>query len=106
MNDQKLVLINPKIINKSKEMFEVWDSCFCFKVQFFVKVKRYKKITVDYMNEFGKQKRIEAQGDLSELLQHEIDHLHGILCTDRMINKKQLIMRHEFEKIMLNASVE
>ena len=36
--------------------------------------------------------------DLSELLQHEIDHLHGILATDRMISNKDIILREEWEK--------
>jgi len=96
----RIVLINPVITAKSYEMFEVWDSCFSADVAFFGKTLRHKEISVEYFNERG-EKNIEVfSGDLSELFQHEIDHLDGILFTDRIINN-QIIMRAEWEKINL-----
>lgn len=94
------VLINPVITAKSSEMFEVWDSCFSADVAFFGKTLRHKVISVEFFNERG-EKNIEVfSGDLSELFQHEIDHLDGILFTDRIINN-QIIMRSEWEKFNL-----
>lgn len=96
----RIVLINPVIKAKSNEMFEVWDSCFSADVAFFGKTLRHKVISVEYFNERG-DKNIEVfSGDLSELFQHEIDHLDGILFTDRIINN-QIIMRVEWKKINL-----
>lgn len=92
-------MINPVITWKSNELFEVWDSCFSFGVYFFVKIKRHKKIIVEYKDENGIFKKEEFEGDLSELFQHEIDHLDGILATDYLKNNKDIILREEWEKL-------
>jgi len=91
-------LINPEIVRASDKMFEVWDSCFSFNVEFFVLVNRHRSVRVDYCDLQGNMKVLEAEGELSELLQHEIDHLDGVLATDRMTNRKQMMMRSEWEK--------
>ncbi len=57
----------------------VWDSCFSADLAFFGKTSRHKKIIVEYENEKGEKNIAEFQDDLSELFQHEIDHLKGIL---------------------------
>ena len=94
----KSELINPRIIKKSKKTFEVWDSCFSFNVAFFVLVNRYYSIKVEYFDKEGKKHTIKAEDKLSELLQHEIDHLDGILAIDRMKDKRTM-MRSELEKL-------
>ncbi|UCB46063.1 MAG: peptide deformylase [Spirochaetota bacterium] len=96
----KKILINPKIISKSDSIIEVWDSCYSFKLAFFVKVKRHKTISVDYQDEKGQHHNGLFEDDLSELFQHEVDHLHGKLAVDYLENKEDLIMREEFEKIV------
>jgi peptide deformylase len=78
--DKPIILINPKIVYKSTETFEVWDDCMCFPT-LFVKVVRHKSIKVEYLDINWQTQTIEATDGLSELLQHEIDHLNGILCT-------------------------
>ena len=92
------VMVNPKILSKSRETIEVWDSCFCFKVAFFIKIERFKEIKVKYLDKKGITKIETFSDDLSELIQHEIDHLNGILATDHLKNSKQIVMRHEWEK--------
>ncbi len=91
-------MINPKIVEKSDEKFTVWDSCFCVNLAFFVEVERYKRIKVEFQDESGNKKTMEVEGDLSELLQHEIDHLDGILVVDRISDPKRIAMRSEWEK--------
>lgn len=94
------VLINPKIVKKSKKMFWSWDSCFSADIAFFIKVKRYYKINVEYYNTQGEKQLLQAEDDLSELLQHEIDHLSGVLFIDYIDdNKKLLMMKEAFEKM-------
>ena len=95
---QKIIMINPKIIEKSQETFTVWDSCFSANVAFFTKTMRHKQIKVKYLNECGNEITQIFSDDLSELFQHEIDHLDGILFTDRTISN-QIIMRSEWEKL-------
>ncbi|MBY9004758.1 MAG: peptide deformylase [Candidatus Lokiarchaeota archaeon] len=91
-------MINPKILFKSGEIFEVWDSCFCFEVAFFVQIERYKKIEVEYFDREAVKKVETFTDDLSELIQHEIDHLNGILATDHLKDPKKIIMRSEWER--------
>ncbi len=97
-DDNELLMINPKILEKSEEKFEVWDSCFSFNVSFFIKIERSKKIKVKYQDIEGIAHVQEFKDDLSELFQHEIDHLHGILATDHLKSNKDIILREVWEK--------
>src|SRR5215475_8619114 len=64
-------LINPEIIWSSDARMELWDDCFSFP-DLMVRVSRAAQIKVGYRDEVGLRKTIEAEADLSELLQHEI----------------------------------
>lgn len=92
-------LINPEIIACGKEKIVVWDACLSF-LSIFMQVERRRQITVRYQNLYGEALEFEAgdDRDLSELLQHEIDHLDGILAIDRVIDVKTICTREEFEK--------
>jgi peptide deformylase len=94
--DKPVVLINPIISGKSNETFEVWDDCLCFP-ELLVRVARHKKCGVTFRDMEWNEKSIAAEGPLSELLQHEIDHLDGILATDRAIDSKSFAWRGERE---------
>jgi len=96
---EELILVNPRITEKSPEKFSVWDSCFSFDVAFFVRVSRHRRIKVEFKDGKGRDKTLEFNDDFSELFQHEIDHLEGILATDYLENKRDIIMRKEWEKI-------
>jgi peptide deformylase len=91
-------LINPEITWASTGMFEVWDSCFSFNVEFFVLLDRHSSVRVEYSDRRGRGHRVEAMGALSELLQHEIDHLDGVLAIDRMKDGQAMMMRSDWEK--------
>lgn len=90
--DHPIVFINPEITYKSNEMFEVWDDCMCFP-QLFVKVMRHRTIRIKYLDEQWKTHEWEMKDSLSELFQHEYDHLEGILCTMRAIDDKSFKWR-------------
>ncbi len=92
-------LINPEIVRRSRETMVVWDACLSF-LSIFMQVERYREITVRYQDVEGNTLEVEAGDDrnLSELLQHEIDHLDGILAIDRVIDTKTICTREEFEK--------
>jgi len=92
-------LINPEIIERSAEKIVVWDACLSF-LSIFMQVERNREITVRYQDMEGKNHKFRAGDDrnLSELLQHEIDHLDGILAVDRISDIKTLCTREEFEK--------
>ncbi|GGB21959.1 MULTISPECIES: peptide deformylase [Mucilaginibacter] len=83
--DKPVVFINPEIQDASDELFELWDDCMSFP-NLLVKVKRHKTITVNYLDENWQQQQWVMTDALSELMQHEHDHLNGILCTMRAID--------------------
>jgi len=98
-------LINPEIVRRSEEKTVVWDACLSF-LSIFMQVERHREITVRYQNLEGETVEVEAaaERDLSELLQHEIDHLDGILAIDRVMDLKTIVTREEFEKRYRDAS--
>ena len=98
-------LINPEIIQRSDEKIIVWDACLSF-LSIFMQVERHREITVRYQNLSGETLEFAAgdENNLSELLQHEIDHLDGILAIDRVMDKKTIVTREEFEKRYRDAS--
>ncbi|GAB3222914.1 peptide deformylase [Hymenobacter seoulensis] len=91
--------INPSIVAHSPAKMVVWDACLSF-LSIFMQVERYEWITVRYQDLLGQwhETHAGAEDDLAELLQHEIDHLDGILSIDRMVDVKSLCSREEFER--------
>ena len=75
------VFINPQIIKKSKEMDLGEEGCLSFP-KLFLKIKRPKEVEIKAMD--GDGRKIKAEGLLARILQHEIDHLDGILFIDRI----------------------
>jgi peptide deformylase len=98
-------LINPEIVECSGEKIVVWDGCLSF-LSIFMQVERHREITVRYQDLSGTEQLFHAGDDrnLSELLQHEIDHLDGILAIDRVTDVKTIVTREEFEKRYRDAS--
>jgi len=95
--DKPWLLVNPEIVEMSDEKMVIYDSCLSYLCIFF-KVSRSRRIKVSYQEQDGTRKMIEAEGDLSELLQHEIDHLEGILAIDRVIDIKSICTIQEYER--------
>ena len=85
--DQPVALMNPVLSDLSEEMFEVWDDCMSFP-NLLVKVKRHKRLTLKFLDINWKKQVWHLEGDWAELIQHEFDHLNGILATQRAINSK------------------
>ncbi len=88
-----MVFINPEIFEKSDEQSGYREGCLSFPEQF-ADVIRPEKIKVKYMDLEGKINEIEADGLLARCIQHETDHLDGILFVDHLSSlKKNIIMR-------------
>jgi peptide deformylase len=98
-------LINPEIVERSEEKITVWDACLSF-LSIFMQVERHRQITVRYQNLEGEILEFDAGDDrnLSELLQHEIDHLDGVLAIDRVVDLKTICTKEEFEKRYRDSS--
>jgi peptide deformylase len=85
--DKPIVFINPELTNLSNDLFELWDDCMSFP-NLLVKVKRHCRLTISYHDQNWQPQTWQIEGSLSELLQHEYDHLNGILCTMRAVDDK------------------
>ena len=96
--DSPMAVINPRVVKRSVEMMTLWDDCFSFP-DILVKVRRHAKITVEFRDDRGGKQALHAEGGLAELLQHEIDHIDGILAIDRAIDSRQIVLRSEWLKM-------
>ena len=76
------VLINPKITSYSREKEINEEGCLSFPGKF-MEIKRSKKVKVRFINEKGEDVKLKAEGMLSRIIQHEVDHLNGILFIKR-----------------------
>lgn len=90
--DGPVIVINPSLEALSEEKFELWDDCMSFP-NLLVRVRRHKYLTLKYLNEHWKEKSWYLENDLAELIQHEYDHLDGILCTMRAIDNQSFKWR-------------
>ena len=90
--DKPVVFINPELTDLSEDLFELWDDCMSFP-NLLVKVKRHQSLTIKYLDESWQPQEWKMENDLSELLQHEYDHLDGILCTMRAVDGKSFKWR-------------
>jgi len=84
-----IALINPQIVNYSKKKQVAEEGCLSFP-GFFEKVVRSLSVEVEYYDINGKRQRIIAEGLLARVLQHEIDHINGIVFVKRMSLEKQI----------------
>ena len=108
-NEKKnpIFLVNPKITFKSKKTSIYEEGCLSLPGHF-AEIERPAECYVDYINYDGKKKNLKAEGILATCIQHEIDHLNGILFIDYlsklkkdMILKKLIKHKKEINKIVL-----
>jgi peptide deformylase len=88
-------LRNPEYEWQSEEKFQLWDDCFSFP-NLLVRLERSVAVRIRYLNEAGEIVHLEVRGAFSELLQHEIDHLDGILSVDRALDRESFCTREEY----------
>ena len=91
---EPVVFINPVLDLKSTEMMELWDDCMSFP-ELLVKVPRHQRCRIRYRDENWEAQSMTLEGALSELLQHEVDHLDGILAVQRAIDERSFALRSQ-----------
>ena len=96
--DKPVIFINPEFTWLSEEMMELWDDCMSFP-NLLVKVKRHKAATIKYRDENWEEQELKLEDDLSELLQHEYDHLEGILFVDYLKGLKRRMIKSKLIEI-------
>jgi peptide deformylase len=91
-------VVNPVVTWRSGETFTMWDDCMSFP-DLLVRVQRARSLSLEYVDEQGRrQEWRELDQAAAELLQHEIDHLDGVLAVDRAMDAQSLVMRREYER--------
>ena len=98
VDKKRWVMINPEITDVGPDDFTVWDDCFSFP-NLLVRVNRAYSITLTYQDLKGKAQRTVLKGAMAELLQHEVDHLDGILALDRATGVDPFAYRSEWLKL-------
>ncbi|MFZ5926871.1 MAG: peptide deformylase [Acidobacteriota bacterium] len=88
-------LVNPVFVEKSAETFEMWDDCFSFP-DLMVRLRRHVRVVIEHEDLEGARRRLEAEYALSELIQHEMDHLDGVLAVDHARSSRDLMTRREW----------
>lgn len=94
----KYVMINPKIIEKSKDVVIYEEGCLSLP-GIANEIERAKIITVEYQDLDGNKKTLKAADLLATCIQHEYDHLEGILFIDRLSPERRLKKIKEFTKL-------
>ncbi len=89
--DKAYVFINPVMEFPDSETYELLDDCMSFP-GLMVKVRRFRRCVIRYLDPDFLPREMALEGDLSELLQHEYDHLDGILATMRAVDNKSLYL--------------
>ena len=87
-----ILAAQPVVAEASAEMMAVWDDCLLLPRPARA-VMRYRRIRVDYRDPAWRPRSWELEGDLAELLQHEIDHLDGVLAVSRAIDGRSFAWR-------------
>lgn len=96
-NNSLIVMINPQIVSKEGEVLSE-EGCLSLP-GFITRLKRSEKIFVKGIDRKGKDIEIETNGLLGRAIQHEIDHLDGILLIDRISPLKRELFRKKYQKI-------
>lgn len=90
-------MVNPEVTWASEETCDYKEGCLSVPEQY-ADVTRPKQVRVRYLDQNGKQQEIEAEGLLATVVQHEIDHLNGILFVDRLSPLKRKMVLRKLEK--------
>jgi len=89
---EPVVFVNPILTGMSGGEMEIWDDCMSFP-NLLVKVKRHRSCRIEYLDADWERRGMDLEGDLSELLQHEYDHLNGVLAVERAIDGGSFALR-------------
>ncbi len=99
------LFINPELHPLSEETQGFWEGCLSVPgLRGYV--ERPSAIRVTYMDETGASKELEARGFLATVLQHELDHLHGVLYVDRIKDPRLLAYQEEFDQFIKERAIE
>jgi peptide deformylase len=95
--EEPLTMVNPQVLDIGDKDFSVWDDCFSIP-DLLVRVTRAYRIRIGFQNLQGERQKMEFEGELAALIQHEIDHLDGVLIVDRPSGLDPFCLHKEWSK--------
>lgn len=100
---QKLTIINPKIIKTYGKKVPMWEGCISGS-KLYALVPRYNKIRLKWKDEKAKLYEADFDGFLAHVIQHEVDHLNGIIFLDKVEDSKSFMTFNEYKKMRAKES--
>ena len=98
------VLINPQILETFGELTDMWEGCVSCGTEddiLFARLPRYEKIKLRWLDEYAKSREEIIDGFVAQVVQHETDHLNGILFVDHVTDPTSFVMADEYRKRIL-----
>lgn len=93
-----VVVINPKVLKSSDERSVYEEGCLSIP-DYYAEVERPAEITLSYLDRDGKEQEMQADGLMATCMQHEIDHLDGVLFIDHISRLKREMVVRKFKKL-------
>lgn len=97
--EMPLVFINPKITAHTEDIQVGPEGCLSFP-EIFANVERWYEVDAEYTDLEGHVKQIHARGLLARAIQHELDHLNGVLLVDRMSHVKKVALGGKLKRLV------
>ncbi|MFO0946466.1 MAG: peptide deformylase [Planctomycetota bacterium] len=94
--------INPRLSQLSEEKRSAWEGCLSF-LELLVYVPRHRKLRIDYLDRQGEPRALELAGYPARVIQHEYDHLDGVLTIDRAQSTKDIVKASEIDDVIANG---
>ena len=99
----KLTIINPEIVQTYGYRKPMWEGCISG-TELFALVPRYKKIRLKYLDEQAMLHEDDFDGIIAQIIQHETDHLNGVLFVDKVKDTKSYMTFKEYKKMIKDKS--
>jgi peptide deformylase len=98
------VFINPRIVATSDEVAGAWEGCLSFP-ELLVFVARPRRVHIEYFDEQGQSRLLDLEGFPARVVQHEYDHLDGVLTIDRAASMHDIVKASEIESVLRDRGV-
>jgi peptide deformylase len=99
------VFINPRIVALSHERRLAWEGCLSFS-ELLVLVPRHRHVRVEYLNRHGEPRTLDLEDFAARVVQHEHDHLEGILTLDRAPSPRYIVKASEIDAVLADGEQE
>ena len=99
-----LTMINPKIISIEENLVPYEEGCLSFP-EHFVEIERPDKLSIEYIDENNQKQILNTEGFTSRIIQHELDHLNGILFVDHLSRLKRDVIIRKMKKFQKEKNI-